>query len=126
MHLGQKITVAIAREILGPRQSLVQLQDANSSTTGGRAGADYLGTGAIFPQTHALRLHTSVKTLKQIQQSVGDAGLRHCGLNAGNVAAVKAGVDGVRSFQPLCGGCPQLRHELGSSLAIIGESHLLA
>ncbi|GAX01776.1 thiamine phosphate synthase [Secundilactobacillus silagei] len=99
VHLGQKdLPVAVAREILGPRaiigataKTLTQAQLAVEQ------GADYLGTGAIFPtQTHVETVRTSVKTLKQIKQSVGVPVYAIGGLNAGNVAAVKpAGVDGV-------------------------------
>lgn len=55
-----------------------------------RAGADYLGVGAIFPTTtHVKTVHTSVATLAAIQAAVPIPVYAIGGLNSTNVTAVQ-------------------------------------
>ncbi|MFC6253455.1 thiamine phosphate synthase [Secundilactobacillus hailunensis] len=127
VHLGQKdLPVAVAREILGPQAIIgATAKTLNQAQLAVEQGADYLGTGAIFPtRTHVETVRTSVETLKQIKQSVSVPVYAIGGLNAGNVVAVKpAGVDGVavvsaimRAVDPQC-AARELRDQI---LTIIG------
>ena len=73
VHVGQSdLPVSVARKLLGPgkivgatAKTVAQALEAQSQ------GADYLGTGAIFPtQTKAAAIPTSVGTLSEVCRAV--------------------------------------------------------
>lgn len=99
VHLGQRdLPVDVARRILGPRKIIGETaKTLKQAKLAEQMGADYLGTGAIFPtQTHVKTVHTSVETLAKIKETVQIPVYAIGGLKADNVAAIKpAHVDGV-------------------------------
>ncbi|GAA2967738.1 hypothetical protein GCM10019996_01670 [Lentilactobacillus parakefiri] len=99
VHLGQSdLPVDIARRILGPKKIIgATAKTLKQAKIAEEMGADYLGTGAIFPtMTHVKTVHTSVETLGKIKLSVDIPVYAIGGLKADNVEAIDgAHVDGV-------------------------------
>jgi thiamine-phosphate pyrophosphorylase len=99
VHLGQSdLPVDVARRILGPKKIIgATAKTIKQAKTAEEMGADYLGTGAIFPTTtHVKTVHTSVETLGKIKRAVGITVYAIGGLKADNVDAIDgAHVDGV-------------------------------
>ncbi|GHP14531.1 thiamine-phosphate synthase 2 [Lentilactobacillus fungorum] len=99
VHLGQSdLPVAVARQILGPKKIVgATAKTLKQAKAAEEMGADYLGTGAIFPTTtHVKTVHTSVETLGKIKRLVGIPVYAIGGLTADNVEAIDgAHVDGV-------------------------------
>ncbi|WP_024746373.1 thiamine phosphate synthase [Levilactobacillus namurensis] len=92
VHLGQQdIPVDVARRLLGPRKIIgATTKTVRQAQLAVRAGADYLGVGAIFPTTtHVKTVHTSVATLAAIQAAVPIPVYAIGGLNSTNVTAVQ-------------------------------------
>lgn len=99
VHLGQQdLSVAIARQLLGPDKIIgATTKTLAQAHTAVAQGANYLGVGAIFPTTtHVETVHTSVETLGEIKRAVTIPVYAIGGLNSRNVKAIKpARVDGV-------------------------------
>ncbi|GAW72137.1 hypothetical protein C5L28_001458 [Lentilactobacillus parakefiri] len=97
--MGQSdLPVDIARRILGPKKIIgATAKTLKQAKIAEEMGADYLGTGAIFPtMTHVKTVHTSVETLGKIKLSVDIPVYAIGGLKADNVEAIDgAHVDGV-------------------------------
>lgn len=73
VHLGQSdLPVDIARRILGPKKIIgATAKTLKQAKAAEEMGADYLGTGAIFPTTtHVKTVHTTVETLGKIKRLV--------------------------------------------------------
>ncbi|MEK2589030.1 thiamine phosphate synthase [Lentilactobacillus buchneri] len=99
VHLGQSdLPVDIARRILGPKKIIgATAKTLKQAKAAEEMGADYLGTGAIFPTTtHVKTVHTTVETLGKIKRLVDVPVYAIGGLKADNVEAIDgAHVDGV-------------------------------
>lgn len=99
VHLGQSdLPVDIARRILGPKKIIgATAKTLKQAKAAEEMGADYLGTGAIFPTTtHVKTVHTTVETLGKIKRLVDIPVYAIGGLKADNVEAIDgAHVDGV-------------------------------
>ncbi|MFV0560765.1 MAG: thiamine phosphate synthase [Enterococcus sp.] len=72
LHIGDDdIPVSVARKILRPEQILgVSAKTVLRAVTAQEEGADYLGTGAIFPTKTKQTTRTSLDTLDKITNSV--------------------------------------------------------
>ena len=67
VHIGDdELPVSVARQLLGKEKLLgVSAKTVARATEAAAEGADYLGTGAIFPtQTKVITKQTSVETLR--------------------------------------------------------------
>ena len=91
VHVGlDDMSVQDARRLLGPdkiigatAKTIERAQQAESE------GADYLGTGAIFPPTVKVKTQrTSVETLSEIARSVKIPVIAISGINRGNLDAL--------------------------------------
>jgi len=99
LHIGQEdLPVAVARRLLGPDKILgataATVKDAVAAQA---AGADYLGSGAVYPtSTKPGKTLLPLTTLSQIKQAVHIPVVAIGGISADNVAPVRqSGVDGV-------------------------------
>ena len=91
VHLGQSdLPVKAARAFLGPDMIIgASAKTVEQAIAAERAGANYLGTGAIFPTTtKVITVLTPVETLRDIAASVSIPVVAIGGLNAGNLNAV--------------------------------------
>ena len=91
VHLGQSdLPVAAARALMGPGKIIgASAKTVEQAIAAEEAGADYLGTGAIFPTTtRVITVLTPVETLKDIAASVKIPVVAIGGLNAGNLSAI--------------------------------------
>ncbi len=73
VHIGDdELPVCVARQLLGREKLLgVSAKTVARATEAAVEGADYLGTGAIFPtQTKVVTKQTSVETLREITAAV--------------------------------------------------------
>ena len=99
LHVGQEdLPVAVARKILGPDKILgataATVRDAMAAE---RDGADYLGSGAVFPtSTKASKAVLPMDILMQIKKALKIPVVAIGGITPGNMVPVlQAGVDGV-------------------------------
>ena len=99
LHIGQEdLPVAVARRLLGPDKILgataATVKDAVAAQA---AGADYLGSGAVYPtSTKQGKALLPLTTLSQIKQAVHIPVVAIGGISADNIAPVRqSGVDGV-------------------------------
>ena len=92
VHVGQSdLPVSVARKLLGPgkivgatAKTVAQALEAQSQ------GADYLGTGAIFPtQTKAAAIPTSVGTLSEVCRAVNIPVVAIGGLKQDNLSVLE-------------------------------------
>lgn len=73
VHVGQSdLPVSVARKLLGPNKIVgATAKTVAQALEAQEQGADYLGTGAIFPtQTKAAAISTSVGTLSEVCRAV--------------------------------------------------------
>ena len=92
VHVGQSdLPVCEARKLLGEDKTVEQAQKAYSE------GADYLGTGAIFPTTTKVKtVLTPVSRLNDVCRSVPIPVVAIGGLNAGNMDVLNGSpIDGI-------------------------------
>ena len=99
LHVGQEdLPVAVARRLLGTDKILgvtaATVADALEAQT---AGADYLGSGAVYPtSTKPGKAVLPLKTLSQIKQAVHIPVVAIGGISADNIGALRQSkVDGV-------------------------------
>jgi len=99
LHIGQEdLPVAVARRLLGPDKILgataATVKDAVAAQA---AGADYLGSGAVYPtSTKQGKALLPLTTLSQIKQAVHIPVVAIGGISADNIGPVRqSGVDGV-------------------------------
>lgn len=99
LHIGQEdLPVAVARRLMGPDKILgataATLKDAVAAQA---AGADYLGSGAVYPtSTKQGKALLPLTTLSQIKQAVHIPVVAIGGISADNIGPVRqSGVDGV-------------------------------
>lgn len=99
VHLGQSdLPVSTARKILGSSKIIgATAKTVQQAVQAYKQGADYLGTGAIFPtKTKVQTILTSVDTLKAITAAVPIKVNAIGGLNNDNISILKgSGISGI-------------------------------
>ena len=99
VHLGQgDLPLAVARQLLGPDKILgVTAATVADAVEAQAAGADYLGSGAVYPtSTKPGKAVLPLMTLSQIKQAVHIPVVAIGGISADNIGALRQSkVDGV-------------------------------
>ena len=105
LHIGDdELPVSVARKVLGPEKILgVTAKTVKRAFEAEEAGADYLGTGAIFPTTTKENAPiTLISTLKTICQTVAITVVAIGGLTSENIdQLIGTGIDGVAVVRDL-------------------------
>ena len=105
LHIGDdELPVSVARQVLGPDKILgVTAKTVKRALEAEEGGADYLGTGAIFPTTTKENAPiTLISTLKTICQTVGIPVVAIGGLTSENIDQLAAtGIAGVAVVRDL-------------------------
>ena len=99
VHVGQSdIKGRDIRAMIGPDKILgISAGSVEEAQAAERAGADYIGVGAVFGTTTKKNAHVmTVELLREIAESVSIPVVAIGGIGAGNIAQLKgSGVDGV-------------------------------
>ena len=105
LHIGDdELPVSVARKVLGPEKILgVTAKTVKRALEAETSGADYLGTGAIFPTTTKENAPiTLISTLKTICQTVAIPVVAIGGLTSENIdQLVGTGIAGVAVVRDL-------------------------
>ena len=105
LHIGEdELPVSIARQVLGPEKILgVTAKTVKRALEAEEGGADYLGTGAIFPTTTKENAPiTLISTLKTICQRVAIPVVAIGGLTSENIdQLIGTGIAGVAVVRDL-------------------------
>ena len=105
LHIGDdELPVSVARQVLGPEKILgVTAKPVNRALEAEEGGADYLGTGAIFPTTTKENAPiTLISTLKTICQRVAIPVVAIGGLTSENIdQLIGTGIAGVAVVRDL-------------------------
>ncbi|MDU2905099.1 MAG: thiamine phosphate synthase [Streptococcus mitis] len=105
LHIGDdELPVSVARQVLGPEKILgVTAKTVERALEAEESGADYLGTGAIFPTTTKENAPiTLISTLKTICQRVAIPVVAIGGLTSENIDQLAAtGIAGVAVVRDL-------------------------
>ena len=105
LHIGDdELPVSVARQVLGPKKILgVTAKTVKRALEAEEGGADYLGTGAIFPTTTKENAPiTQISTLKTICQTVAIPVVAIGGLTSENIDQLAAtGIAGVAVVRDL-------------------------
>ena len=105
LHIGDdELPVSVARQVLGPEKILgVTAKTVKRALEAEEGGADYLGTGAIFPTTTKENAPiTLISTLKTICQRVAIPVVAIGGLTSENIDQLAAtGISGVAVVRDL-------------------------
>ena len=105
LHIGDdELPVSVARKVLGPEKILgVTAKTVKRALEAETSGADYLGTGAIFPTTTKENAPiTLISTLKTICQTVAIPVVAIGGLTSENIdQLVATGIAGVAVVRDL-------------------------
>lgn len=105
LHIGDdELPVSVARQVLGPEKILgVTAKTVKRALEAEEGGADYLGTGAIFPTTTKENAPiTLISTLKTICQKVAIPVVAIGGLTSENIDQLVAiGIAGVAVVRDL-------------------------
>ena len=105
LHIGDdELPVSVARQVLGPEKILgVTAKTVKRALGAEEGGADYLGTGAIFPTTTKENASiTLISTLKTICQRVAIPVVAIGGLTSENIDQLAAtGIAGVAVVRDL-------------------------
>lgn len=105
LHIGDdELPVSVARKVLGPKKILgVTAKTVKRALEAETAGADYLGTGAIFPTTTKENAPiTLISTLKTICQTVAIPVVAIGGLTSENIdQLIGTGIAGVAVVRDL-------------------------
>ena len=105
LHIGDdELPVSVARKVLGPEKILgVTAKTVKRALEAETSGADYLGTGAIFPTiTKENAPITLISTLKTICQTVAIPVVAIGGLTSENIDQLaKTGIAGVAVVRDL-------------------------
>ena len=105
LHIGDdELPVSVARQVLGPEKILgVTAKTVKRALEAEEGGADYLGTGAIFPTTTKENAPiTLISTLKTICQTVAIPVVAIGGLTSENIdQLVATGIAGVAVVRDL-------------------------
>ena len=105
LHIGDdELPVSVARQVLGPEKILgVTAKTVERALEAEESGADYLGTGAIFPTTTKKNAPiTLISTLKTICQRVAIPVVAIGGLTSENIdQLIGTGIAGVAVVRDL-------------------------
>ena len=105
LHIGDdELPVSVARQVLGPEKILgVTAKTVKRALEAAEGGADYLGTGAIFPTTTKENAPiTLISTLKTICQRVAIPVVAIGGLTSENIdQLIGTGIAGVAVVRDL-------------------------
>ncbi len=105
LHIGDdELPVSVARQVLGPEKILgVTAKIVKRALEAEEGGADYLGTGAIFPTTTKENAPiTQISTLKTICQTVAIPVVAIGGLTSENIdQLIGTGIAGVAVVRDL-------------------------
>ena len=105
LHIGDdELPVSVARKVLGPKKILgVTAKTVKRALEAETSGADYLGTGAIFPTTTKENAPiTQISTLKTICQTVAIPVVAIGGLTSENIEQlIGTGIAGVAVVRDL-------------------------
>ena len=105
LHIGDdELPVSVARQVLGPKKILgVTAKTVKRALEAEEGGADYLGTGAIFPTTTKENAPiTQISTLKTICQTVAIPVVAIGGLTSENIDQLaETGIAGVAVVRDL-------------------------
>ena len=105
LHIGDdELPVSVARQVLGPDKILgVTAKTVKRALEAETSGADYLGTGAIFPTTTKENAPiTQISTLKTICQTVAIPVVAIGGLTSENIDQLaETGIAGVAVVRDL-------------------------
>ena len=105
LHIGDdELPVSVARQVLGPEKILgVTAKTVKRALEAETSGADYLGTGAIFPTTTKENAPiTLISTLKTICQTVAIPVVAIGGLTSENIdQLIGSGIAGVAVVRDL-------------------------
>ena len=105
LHIGDdELPVSVARKVLGPEKILgVTAKTVKRALEAEEAGADYLGTGAIFPTTTKENAPIAlISTLKTICQTVAIPVVAIGGLTSENIdQLIGTGIAGVAVVRDL-------------------------
>ena len=105
LHIGdEELPVSVARKVLGPEKILgVTAKTVKRALEAETSGADYLGTGAIFPTTTKENAPiTLISTLKTICQTVAIPVVAIGGLTSENIdQLIGTGIAGVAVVRDL-------------------------
>ena len=105
LHIGDdELPVSVARKVLGPEKILgVTAKTVKRALEAEEGGADYLGTGAIFPTTTKENAPiTLISTLKTICQTVAIPVVAIGGLTSENIdQLIDTGIAGVAVVRDL-------------------------
>lgn len=105
LHIGDdELPVSVARQVLGPEKILgVTAKTVKRALEAKKSGADYLGTGAIFPTTTKENAPiTLISTLKTICQTVAIPVVAIGGLTSENIDQLMGtGIAGVAVVRDL-------------------------
>lgn len=105
LHIGDdELPVSVARQVLGPEKILgVTAKTVKRALEAEQDGADYLGTGAIFPTTTKEKAPiTLISTLKTICQTVAIPVVAIGGLTSENIdQLIGTGIAGVAVVRDL-------------------------
>ena len=105
LHIGDdELPVSVARQVLGPKKILgVTAKTVKRALEAETSGADYLGTGAIFPtKTKENAPITQISTLKTICQTVAIPVVAIGGLTSENIDQLaETGIAGVAVVRDL-------------------------
>ena len=105
LHIGDdELPVSVARQVLGPEKILgVTAKTVKRALEAEEGGADYLGTGAIFPTTTKENAPiTLISTLKTICQRVAIPVVAIGGLTSENIEQlIGTGISGVAVVRDL-------------------------
>ena len=105
LHIGDdELPVSVARQVLGPKKILgVTAKTVKRALEAEEGGADYLGTGAIFPTTTKENAPiTLISTLKTICQMVAIPVVAIGGLTSENIdQLIDTGIAGVAVVRDL-------------------------
>ena len=105
LHIGDdELPVSVARKVLGPEKILgVTAKTVKRALEAEEGGADYLGTGAIFPTTTKENAPiTLISTLKTICQTVAIPVVAIGGLTSENIdQLIGSGIAGVAVVRDL-------------------------
>ena len=105
LHIGDdELPVSVARKVLGPEKILgVTAKTVKRALEAETSGADYLGTGAIFPTTTKENAPiTLISTLKTICQTVAIPVVAIGGLTSDNIdQLIGTGIAGVAVVRDL-------------------------
>lgn len=105
LHIGEdELPVSVARQVLGPEKILgVTAKTVKRALEAETSGADYLGTGAIFPTTTKENAPiTLISTLKTICQTVAIPVVAIGGLTSENIdQLIGTGIAGVAVVRDL-------------------------